>query len=212
MGDVLVADHAAGPVELAQRGLGRGRTADEGHEGRRRQEQRTAVGVAGAQHGVDLEHRALEKLVGTYSDALVALIDKKTGRVHTSFNQAVTATGRLSSSDPNLQNIPVRTAEGRLIRSAFVAGEPGWQLLSADYSQVELRILAHLSGDETLVDAFQKDLDVHKATAARIFDVPLDQVTSELRGRAKAINFGIVYGMGAQGLARTLDWYREHEA
>ncbi len=148
-----------------------------------------------------LEHRALEKLVGTYSDALVALIDRRTGRVHTSFNQAVTATGRLSSSDPNLQNIPVRTAEGRLIRSAFVAGEPGWLLLSADYSQVELRILAHLSGDETLVDAFRNDLDVHKATAARIFDVPLEQVTSELRGRAKAINFGIVYGMGAQRLA-----------
>lgn len=149
-----------------------------------------------------LEHRALEKLVGTYVDALLGLIRPATGRVHTSFNQAVTATGRLSSSDPNLQNIPIRTPEGRLIRSAFVAGEPGWSLLSADYSQVELRILAHLSGDETLVAAFREGLDVHRATAARIFDVPLADVTSELRGRAKAINFGIVYGMGAQRLAR----------
>jgi DNA polymerase I len=149
-----------------------------------------------------LEHRALEKLIGTYVDALLELISERTGRVHTSFNQAVTATGRLSSSDPNLQNIPIRTTEGKKLRSAFVAGEPGWSLLSADYSQVELRILAHLSGDETLLDAFRRDLDVHRATAARIFDVPLEQVTSELRGRAKAINFGIVYGMGAQRLAR----------
>jgi DNA polymerase I len=149
-----------------------------------------------------LEHRTLEKLIGTYVDALLGLINRETGRVHTSFNQAVTATGRLSSSDPNLQNIPIRTAEGKVLRSAFVAGEPGWILLSADYSQVELRILAHLSGDETLLDAFRRDLDVHKATAARIFDVPLDHVTPELRGRAKAINFGIVYGMGAQRLAR----------
>jgi DNA polymerase-1 len=149
-----------------------------------------------------LEHRGLEKLIGTYVDALLGLISKRTGRVHTSFNQAVTATGRLSSSDPNLQNIPIRTTEGKKLRSAFVAGEPGWLLLSADYSQVELRILAHLSGDESLLDAFRRDLDVHRATAARIFDVPLEEVTSELRGRAKAINFGIVYGMGAQRLAR----------
>ncbi|MCW8139209.1 MAG: DNA polymerase I [Planctomycetota bacterium] len=149
-----------------------------------------------------LEHRALEKLIGTYVDALLGLISPRTGRVHTSFNQAVAATGRLSSSDPNLQNIPIRTPEGKQLRSAFVAGEPGWQLLSADYSQVELRILAHLSGDETLLDAFRRGLDVHRATAARIFDVPLDDVTPELRGRAKAINFGIVYGMGAQRLAR----------
>jgi DNA polymerase-1 len=149
-----------------------------------------------------LEHRALDKLIGTYVDALTTLVNPATGRVHTSFNQAVTATGRLSSSDPNLQNIPIRTAEGRTLRSVFVAGEPGWSLLSADYSQVELRILAHLSGDETLLDAFRRDLDVHRATAARIFDVPLEEVTAELRGRAKAINFGIVYGMGAQRLAR----------
>lgn len=150
---------------------------------------------------VILEHRGLEKLLGTYVDALTGLIAADTGRVHTSFNQAVTATGRLSSSDPNLQNIPIRTEEGRRIRSAFVAGEPGWKLLAADYSQVELRVLAHLSGDETLSDAFLNDIDVHRATAARIFDLPLDEVTSELRGRAKAINFGIVYGMGANRLA-----------
>ena len=150
-----------------------------------------------------LEHRGLEKLMGTYVEALPGLVNPRTGRVHTSFNQAVTATGRLSSSDPNLQNIPVRTAEGRQIRSAFVAGEPGWQLLSADYSQVELRILAHISGDETLVEAFRNDLDVHRATAARIFDLPLEEVTPELRSRAKAINFGIIYGMGAPRLARS---------
>jgi DNA polymerase I len=149
-----------------------------------------------------LEHRGLEKLLGTYVDALPKLVDPDSGRVHTSFNQAVAATGRLSSSDPNLQNIPIRSPEGRLIRSAFVAGEPDWILVSADYSQVELRILAHLSGDEGLLDAFRRDVDVHQATAARIFGIPLEQVTSELRSRAKAINFGIVYGMGAQRLAR----------
>ena len=149
-----------------------------------------------------LAHRALEKLMGTYVDALPALVSPRTGRVHTSFNQAVTATGRLSSSDPNLQNIPVRSAEGRQIRAAFVPGEPGWELLSADYSQVELRILAHISQDETLVEAFRQGLDVHRATAARIFDLPLERVSSELRGRAKAINFGIIYGMGAPRLAR----------
>ncbi len=149
-----------------------------------------------------LEHRTLEKLLGTYVEALPALIRPETGRVHTSFNQAVTATGRLSSSDPNLQNIPVRTAEGRRIRAAFVAGEPGWLLLSADYSQVELRVLAHLSGDENLIAAFREGLDVHRATAARIFGCPLHDVSAELRGRAKAINFGIVYGMGANRLAR----------
>lgn len=149
-----------------------------------------------------LEHRQLEKLLGTYVEALPALVDARTGRVHTSFNQAVTATGRLSSSDPNLQNIPVRSPEGRRIRSAFVAGAPGWVLLSADYSQVELRVLAHLSGDEALIAAFQEGLDVHRATAARIFDLPLEAVTPELRARAKAINFGIIYGMGAPRLAR----------
>jgi DNA polymerase-1 len=151
--------------------------------------------------GKILEHRQLEKLLGTYVKALPELVDPKTGRVHTHFNQAVTATGRLSSSDPNLQNIPIRTAEGRRIRSAFVPGEPGWVLLSADYSQVELRVLAHLSGDPSLIEAFRSGHDIHAATAARVSDVPLEEVTPEQRGRAKAINFGIVYGMGPQRLA-----------
>jgi DNA polymerase I len=148
-----------------------------------------------------LEHRSLEKLLGTYVTALPKLVSPKTGRVHTSFNQAVTATGRLSSSHPNLQNIPIRTAEGRRIRSVFVPGESGWSLLAADYSQVELRVLAHLSADESLIATFNADQDVHAATASRIFDVPLEDVTKELRGRAKAINFGIVYGMGPNRLA-----------
>jgi DNA polymerase-1 len=152
--------------------------------------------------GKILEYRGLEKLQGTYVDALPKLVNPRTGRVHTSFNQAVAATGRLSSSDPNLQNIPIRTTEGKRIRSAFVAGEEGWLLLAADYSQVELRILAHLSGDETMCDAFREGADVHRATAARIFDKPQNEVTSELRGRAKAINFGIIYGMGAGRLSR----------
>ena len=151
---------------------------------------------------VILAHRALDKLLGTYVDALPKLIDPRTGRVHTSFNQAVTATGRLSSSDPNLQNIPVRSEEGRRIRAAFVAGEPGWELLSADYSQVELRVLAHLSEDEALCEAFRAGHDVHRATASRVFGVPMEEVSAEQRGRAKAINFGIVYGMGKNRLAQ----------
>lgn len=150
---------------------------------------------------VILAHRALDKLLGTYVEALPKLINAETGRVHTSFNQAVASTGRLSSSDPNLQNIPIRSEEGRRIRAAFVAGEPGWQILSADYSQVELRVLAHLSEDEALCEAFHQGHDVHRATAARVFDVPMDEVSAEQRGRAKAINFGIVYGMGRNRLA-----------
>lgn len=149
-----------------------------------------------------LEHRSFQKLKGTYVDSLPGLVNKRTGRVHTSFNQAVAATGRLSSSDPNLQNIPIRTPEGKRIRSAFIAGEPGWVILSADYSQIELRLLAHLSGDETLRTAFHEGADIHRATAARIFDVRPEDVTPELRGRAKVINFGIVYGMGPGRLAR----------
>ena len=149
-----------------------------------------------------LEHRSYQKLKGTYVDALPQLVNKSTGRVHTSFNQAVAATGRLSSSDPNLQNIPIRTPEGKRIRGAFIAGEPGWLILSADYSQIELRLLAHLSGDEGLREAFRAGEDIHRATAARIFDKKPEEVTSELRGRAKVINFGIVYGMGASRLAR----------
>lgn len=146
-----------------------------------------------------LEHRQLAKLKGTYIDALPQLVNPETGRIHTSYNQAVAATGRLSSSDPNLQNIPVRTAEGRLIRKGFVP-EPGRVLISADYSQIELRILAHMAGDERLRAAFREGRDVHAATAEEIFGTSND----ETRGRAKAINFGIVYGMSAYGLSQRL--------
>jgi len=150
-----------------------------------------------------LEHRSLGKLKSTYTDKLPTMINSRTGRVHTSYHQAVTATGRLSSSDPNLQNIPVRTPEGRRIREAFVA-EPGNVIVAADYSQIELRIMAHLSGDETLMYAFNNNLDVHKATAAEIFSVELAEVTNEQRRHAKAVNFGLIYGMSAFGLAKQL--------
>ncbi|MGS2718405.1 DNA polymerase I [Eionea flava] len=150
-----------------------------------------------------IEHRGLAKLKSTYTDKLPQMINPITGRIHTSYHQAVTATGRLSSSDPNLQNIPIRNAEGRRIRQAFVAPE-GYQILAADYSQIELRIMAHLSGDEGLVAAFNEGKDVHTATAAEVFDVPLDEVTQEQRRRAKAINFGLIYGMSAFGLAKQL--------
>jgi DNA polymerase-1 len=125
--------------------------------------------------------------------------------VHTSYNQAVASTGRLSSSDPNLQNIPIRTAEGREIRRAFVPRAPGWTLLDADYSQIELRVLAHLSGDDGLIQAFRDDADIHRRTAAKVMNVPEDAVTPEMRARAKVVNFGIVYGMGARGLAQSLE-------
>src|SRR5690625_1243872 len=150
-----------------------------------------------------LEHRSLAKLKNTYSDRLPERIHPRTGRVHTHYHQAVTATGRLSSSDPNLQNIPVRTAEGRRIRQAFIA-ESGYQLLAADYSQVELRIMAHLSGDEGFLKAFADGLDIHRATAAEVFSVAPDAVTSDHRRSAKAINFGLIYGMSAFGLAKQL--------
>ncbi len=150
-----------------------------------------------------LEHRSLAKLKSTYTDKLPKLINPATGRVHTSYHQAVAATGRLSSSDPNLQNIPIRSKEGRRIREAFVAA-PGFKLLAADYSQIELRLMAHLSGDERLVDAFKQGKDVHSATAAEVFGVELDDVNTEQRRRAKAINFGLIYGMSAFGLARQL--------
>jgi DNA polymerase-1 len=151
-----------------------------------------------------LEFRQLVKLKNTYIDAIPKLVHPQTGRVHTSYNQAVASTGRLSSSDPNLQNIPVRTAEGREIRKAFVSSGPGWVLLDADYSQIELRILAHLSGDAELIAAFREDADIHRRTAARILGVAPDEVSDEMRSRAKAVNFGIVYGMGARGLAQSL--------
>jgi len=150
-----------------------------------------------------LEHRGLSKLRSTYTDRLPEQVNPVTGRVHTSYHQAVAATGRLSSSDPNLQNIPVRTEEGRRIRQAFVA-PPGCRLLAADYSQIELRIMAHLSRDPGLLEAFGQGLDVHQATAAEIFGTPLEQVTGDQRRSAKAINFGLIYGMSAFGLARQL--------
>jgi len=149
-----------------------------------------------------LEYRNLSKLQSTYILSLPQLMDPFTHRIHTSFNQTVAATGRLSSSDPNLQNIPIRTDLGRQIRKAFVPGTKGWKLMSADYSQIELRLLAHLSQDPTLIDTFQKNEDVHTRTASLIFNVPIDQVTSQIRGQAKSINFGIVYGMGSQRLAK----------
>jgi len=150
-----------------------------------------------------LEHRGLSKLKSTYTDKLPEQINEKTGRVHTSYHQAVAATGRLSSQDPNLQNIPIRTPEGRRIRQAFVA-PPGHVLLAADYSQIELRIMAHLSGDAGLLNAFANDLDIHQATAAEVLGLPLDAVTSEQRRSAKAVNFGLIYGMSAFGLAKQL--------
>lgn len=150
-----------------------------------------------------LDYRSLAKLKSTYVDALPAMVDPRTGRVHTSFNQTVTATGRLSSSNPNLQNIPVRTELGQRIRRAFVPQE-GWWFLSADYSQVELRILAHLSGDPVLKEAFQKGDDVHARTAAEILGVPLEKVTAQMRREAKVVNFGIIYGMTAYGLAKEM--------
>ena len=153
---------------------------------------------------VVMEYRELAKLQSTFVQGLLALVDPETSRVHTSFNQAVTATGRLSSSNPNLQNIPVRTETGRHIRAAFTCREDGWQLLSADYSQIELRVLAHLSGDEQLVHAFTQGRDIHTFTASLIFGVALEQVDRRQRDVAKRVNFGIMYGMGPQGLARDL--------
>ncbi|MDH3376512.1 MAG: DNA polymerase I [Gammaproteobacteria bacterium] len=150
-----------------------------------------------------LEHRGLAKLKSTYTDKLPDLINPRTGRIHTSYHQAVAATGRLSSADPNLQNIPVRSAEGRRIREAFIP-EPGYRLVSADYSQIELRIMAHLSGDKGLLAAFAQGADVHRATAAEVFAVAADAVSDDQRRHAKAINFGLIYGMSAFGLAQQL--------
>ena len=150
-----------------------------------------------------MEYRSLSKLKSTYTDKLPEQINPRTGRIHTSYHQAVAATGRLSSTDPNLQNIPIRTAEGRRIRQAFVA-PAGYKLMSADYSQIELRIMAHLAKDEGLLDAFRHDRDVHRATAAEVFGVPLEQVSSDQRRSAKAINFGLIYGMSAFGLAKQI--------
>jgi DNA polymerase-1 len=152
---------------------------------------------------VILEHRGLAKLKSTYTDKLPEMVNPATGRVHTSYHQAVTATGRLSSSDPNLQNIPVRSEEGRRIRQAFIP-QPGWKMVAADYSQIELRIMAHLSGDAGLLQAFSSGQDIHRATAAEVFGTPTEQVSAQQRRSAKAINFGLIYGMSAFGLARQL--------
>ncbi len=159
-----------------------------------------------------LEYRVLEKLRGTYIDALPKLVNPETGRIHTSFNQTVAATGRLSSSDPNLQNIPVRTDVGKRIRQGFIAESTGMKLISADYSQVELRILAHLSQDPALGEAFEQDADIHSDTAARIFGVMPGLVTSDMRRQAKAVNFGVVYGISAFGLSRNLGISRAEAA
>jgi len=152
---------------------------------------------------VILQHRSLSKLKSTYTDKLPKMINPDTGRVHTSYQQAVAATGRLSSTDPNLQNIPIRTAEGRRVRQAFVP-EDGYKIVAIDYSQIELRIMAHLSQDKSLLNAFAEGLDIHRATAAEVFGCKTEDVTDEQRRQAKAVNFGLIYGMSAFGLARQL--------
>jgi DNA polymerase-1 len=151
-----------------------------------------------------LKHRTLSKLKSTYADALIDLVNPETGRIHTSYNQTVTATGRLSSSDPNLQNIPIRTDEGREIRRAFIP-QKGWHMVSADYSQVELRILAHYADDQILLKSFLDDEDIHTRTACEVFQVSPAMISGELRRQAKAINFGIIYGMSAFGLSKQLE-------
>ncbi|MFC4769927.1 DNA polymerase I [Effusibacillus consociatus] len=159
-----------------------------------------------------LHFRQLGKLQSTYVEGLLKVVRAETGKVHTSFNQATTATGRLSSTEPNLQNIPIRMEEGRRLRQVFVPSETGWKILAADYSQIELRILAHISGDETLIDAFVKDMDIHTRTASDVFEVPLEQVTSDMRRAAKAVNFGIVYGISDYGLSQNLNIPRKQAA
>lgn len=156
-----------------------------------------------------LQFRALKKLISTYLDGLEPLISRETGRIYTSFNQMVTATGRLSSSDPNLQNIPIRTEQGRKIRSLFVPGEGYDYIVSGDYSQIELRLLAHLSQDPTMIDGFKKNQDIHRRTASEVFGIPWDEVTPEQRSHAKAVNFGIIYGISDFGLARNISISRQ---
>jgi len=148
-----------------------------------------------------LEYRELSKIKSTYLDALPAVVNPRTGRVHTSFNQTGSVTGRLSSSDPNLQNIPTRSEIGRQVRKAFIAAD-GWTLLSVDYSQIELRIVAHMSNDEAMISAFRRGEDIHAATAAAIYGIPIETVNKDKRRHAKAINFGLIYGMSAFGLSR----------
>ena len=152
-----------------------------------------------------IDYRKYTKLRTTYTDALPLLVSLKDRRIHTTYNQTVTATGRLSSSNPNLQNIPIRTEEGNKLRNAFVPEDENDFILSSDYSQIELRLLAHVSGDENLISAFNSDVDVHSLTASKVFDVPVEQVTKEMRYKAKAVNFGIIYGQTRYGLAKALD-------
>ncbi|MCF6092968.1 DNA polymerase I [Microaerobacter geothermalis] len=159
-----------------------------------------------------LHYRQLGKLKSTYIEGLLKAVNEKTGKIHTIFNQALTATGRLSSTEPNLQNIPIRLEEGRRIREAFIPSHEGWVLLSADYSQIELRILAHISGDEKLIEAFNADMDIHTRTAMDVFGVPQEQVTSLMRRQAKAVNFGIVYGISDYGLSQNLNITRKEAA
>ena len=156
-----------------------------------------------------LDYRQLGKLNSTYIEGLTKIIHPKTGKIHTRFNQTLTQTGRLSSTDPNLQNIPIRLEEGRKIRQAFVASQDGWKLLSADYSQIELRVLAHIAEDEGLIEAFNNEMDVHTKTAMDVFDVEADEVTSLMRRQAKAVNFGIVYGISDYGLSQSLNINRK---
>jgi DNA polymerase-1 len=151
-----------------------------------------------------IERRHLIKLRGTYLDALPAMVNPQTGRIHATFHQTVAATGRLSSSDPNLQNIPIRTPEGKQVRRAFRAGHADWILVCADYSQIELRVLAHFSGDEAMTEAFRQGIDIHTAVASEVFNVPVNEVTSDLRRIAKAVNFGVIYGQTPWGLAAAL--------
>jgi DNA polymerase-1 len=159
-----------------------------------------------------LENRGLRKLLSTYVEALPKMISPKTKKIHTSFNQAIAATGRLSSVDPNLQNIPIRDERGREIRKAFIASGDDFVLLSADYSQIELRVMAHASGDANMVEAFRQNADIHTATAAKIFGVTPDNVSREMRSRAKTANFGIIYGISAFGLSQRLQIPRKEAA
>jgi DNA polymerase-1 len=158
-----------------------------------------------------LQYRQLAKLKSTYTDAFLALVDTKTGRIHTSYNQTGTTTGRLSSSEPNLQNLPIRTELGGKIRQAIIA-RPGWYLLSADYSQIDLRALAHISQDADLIATFGRDEDIHRATASKIFSVSTDQVSSAMRRTAKTVNFGVIYGMSDYGLEQATDFNRTEAA
>jgi DNA polymerase-1 len=151
-----------------------------------------------------LDYRQLQKLKSTYVDALPALVNKRTQRVHTSYNQAVAATGRLSSTNPNLQNIPIRTDRGKEVRKAFIPRDDDHVLLSADYSQIELRIVASISGDENMIEAFRENKDIHKATAAKVYGIPENEVTADQRRNAKSVNFGIIYGQQAFGLSENL--------